>query len=284
MTKFLEPNNEFAYNNEFQNTGDLHLNARNLYVGDAWRIERFAVTVANVAERSEYLQEFTDLFGEPSADNACTVFRVDGTSTGLVERTVDGVNWFPMSHTAGDIEMTMANVAPNGWLLAQGQTVANAATTYPALWNVADSSWKAGSSLKLPDLRGRVPVGATTVTNLDPNISTRNMGAKGGFEKVILAEGETPIRYHRHDVDLFTSSAGNHRHRHSELKGINIDGKGIEYMYANPKGGSYTTYSGDHVHRVFGPTSTPEHVSFGGTTDAHENMQPFIVVNFKIKV
>ena len=282
MTKFLEPNNEFAYNNEFQNTGDLHLNARNLYVGDSWRIERFAVTVANIAERNEYLAEFTSLFGEPSIENPCTVFRVDGTSTGLVERTFNGVNWFAMSPIAGDIEMTMAATAPTGWLLAQGQTISNAATTYPALWAVADSSWKAGSSLKLPDLQGRVPIGVASGTDLDSGISNRNMGAKGGFEKVILAEGETPLKEHQHVIDLPTSPAGNHRHRHSQLSGYNIDDGKHDYMYANPNGKSYTTYSGDHIHRVFGIT---EHITrVDPRVAAHENMQPFIVVNFKIKV
>ena len=282
MTKFLEPNNEFAYNNEFQNTGDLHLNARNLYVGDSWRIERFAVTVANIAKRNEYLSEFTSLFGEPSIENPCTVFRVDGTSTGLVERTFNGVNWFAMSPTAGDIEMTMAATAPTGWLLAQGQTISNAATTYPALWAVADSSWKAGSSLKLPDLRGRVPIGVASGTGLDSGISNRNMGAKGGLEKVILAVGETPLQEHTHGVSITTSNAGNHRHKLSLVSGKNIDGEGIEYMTDNPiKGGSYTTLNGDHNHNVVGNTAK-QNETFA--INAHENMQPFIVVNFKIKV
>lgn len=281
MTKFLEPSNEFAYDNEFQNTGDLHLNARNLYVGDAWRIERFAVTVANIAKRNEYLAEFTSLFGEPSIENPCTVFRVDGTSTGLVERTFNGVNWFAMSPTAGDIEMTMAATAPTGWLLAQGQTISNAATTYPALWTVADSSWKAGSSLKLPDLRGRAPIGVTSGTGLDSGISNRNMGAKGGLEKVILAAGETPLQEHTHGVSITTSNAGNHRHKHSQLSGYNIADGAFKYMYANDKGGSYTTYSGDHNHNVVGNTAK-QNETFA--INAHENMQPFIVVNFKIKV
>lgn len=281
MTKFLEPNNEFAYNNEFQNTGDLHLNARNLYVGDSWRIERFSVTVANITKRNEYLAEFTSLFGEPSIENPCTVFRVDGTSTGLVERTFDSVNWFPMSPTAGDIEMTMAATPPTGWLLAQGQTISNAATTYPALWAVADSSWKAGSSLKLPDLRGRVPIGVTSGTGLDSGISNRNMGAKGGLEKVILAVGETPLQEHTHGVSITTSNAGNHSHRLSLVSGKNIDGSGIEYMTHNPTGGSYTTLNGDHNHNVVGNTAK-QNETFA--INAHENMQPFIVVNFKVKV
>ena len=290
MTKFLEPTNEFVYDNEFQNTGDLYLNANRIYVGDSWQVERPTVTVANAAQRAQYLEDFTDFFGAPSPTNPCTVFRADGTSTGLLERTIDGVNWTPLSPVAGDLEMTMASIAPTGWVLAQGQVVENAATLYPALWANAPD-WREGSSLVIPDLRGRAPIGPGRQDD-NPLKALRTVKSKIGSDAVTLSATEVPLRTHTHGVSLITNANGNHSHGGLRVGTSEISWKttGTDAIAsgstAGVRGGGSgsdisTTAAGSHTHNVSGNTgSFNESVS----TNAHENMQPSIVVNFKVKV
>lgn len=56
---------------------------------------------------------------------------------------------------AGSIVETLWVADPPGYLLLDGRTIANGATTYPALWAVA-TVWQSGTNLILPTSAGKM--------------------------------------------------------------------------------------------------------------------------------
>ena len=88
--------------------------------------------------------------------------------------------------------MFAGNFAPRNWAFCQGQTLAISENT--ALFAIIGTTYGGDgrSTFKLPDLRGRVPVGVGTGADL----SIVTQGTKFGAETVTLATNNT------HDVSL----------------------------------------------------------------------------------
>lgn len=85
------------------------------------------------------------------------------------------------SAMAGTIKMFAGSVAPDGWLLCNGQAVSR--TTYSKLFNVIGTTYGEGdgsTTFNVPDLRGRTPVGVGTGTASDATAHT--LGQKAGTE------------------------------------------------------------------------------------------------------
>lgn len=105
---------------------------------------------------------------------------------------------------------------------------------------------------KLPDLRGKVPVGVgTNISDLSGNTQTFTLGTSGGEYKHQLTIGELPA--HSHNFLANTSSGG---------LGTVIDVDGIN---GNPTGAT-----------TFTTSST-------GSNESHNNIQPYVVTNYIIK-
>jgi microcystin-dependent protein len=68
---------------------------------------------------------------------------------------------------AGAGALWFSNTAPSGWAILDGSTITNAQTNNPALWANVDATWKSGSNIVLPDMRGRFPMGKGTHTDVD---------------------------------------------------------------------------------------------------------------------
>jgi microcystin-dependent protein len=150
----------------------------------------------------------------------------------------------------GTIAMYAGASAPTGWLLCDGTT---STSGYTALAAIVGGT--------TPDLRGRVPVGAGTGTDL----TARSLGATGGAETHTLTEAQMPVHTHiqnAHAHDFAGKFGG------SSAAGINVDfgGPGNEYGV----GGGYVQTA----------TATNQNAGSGA---AHNNMQPFRVVNYIIK-
>lgn len=110
---------------------------------------------------------------------------------------------------AGTISSTIAVNAPSGWLFLQGQTIANASTTYPDLWSVVPAAWKSGSSLVLPDM--------TDAALVQTGGSAAAVGALGGSMTTTIVSGNLPVHTHSidHDHASASTSTTDTSHTHS---------------------------------------------------------------------
>ena len=142
--------------------------------------------------------------------------------------------------------------APNAdWLLCDGSAISR--TTYADLFTIIGTTYGAGNgstTFNLPDLRGRVPVGAGTGSGL----SARTRGATGGEENHTLSIGEMPS------------------HNHSGAAYVSIN-------RAAPDGS--IAYMGD----LGGGAQMTQAISINSTGGgaAHNTMQPFLVTNYIIR-
>ena len=79
----------------------------------------------------------------------------------------------------GEVKTFAGAAAPTGWLLCDGALVSR--TTYVDLFTAISTAYGAGDDITtfaLPDLRGRVPIGAGEGTSL----TSRALGEEGGDE------------------------------------------------------------------------------------------------------
>ena len=99
----------------------------------------------------------------------------------------------------GLIIMWASNRIPDGWLLCNGQSlpVSGNEALYAIIGNAYGGN---GVNFNLPNLVGRVPVGA----GQGPNLTPRVLAQTGGSEKVALTTSQTPV--HTHAVSITTGS------------------------------------------------------------------------------
>jgi microcystin-dependent protein len=182
---------------------------------------------------------------------------------------------------AGTIIQSAAINRPNGWLDCDGSSLS--ASAYADLFNAIGYAFGGSSgTFLLPDMRGRTGVGIGTGSGL----STRNLGSTGGEETHTLTVGEMPAHTHTGTTNI----AGNHTHTSNANGGQG----GYGLAYANGQntetGTDYSTgelnlwttpyaltidSAGNHSHG-FTTNST-------GDNNAHNNMQPFLVLRYLIK-
>lgn len=92
----------------------------------------------------------------------------------------------------GEITIFAGNFAPMGWLFCDGSELP--IVQYQALYSLIGTYYGGNgtTTFKLPDLRGRVPMGYGN----GPSLTPRQIGASGGAEKVAIAANEMPAHSH----------------------------------------------------------------------------------------
>lgn len=90
-------------------------------------------------------------------------------TTVVHELTVGGLTQFISEKAvlSGSGMIWFSNTPPAGYAILDGSTLTNAATNYPTLYANVDAAWKSGNDIILPDIRGRIPVGKGTHTDVD---------------------------------------------------------------------------------------------------------------------
>jgi len=154
---------------------------------------------------------------------------------------------------SGRMEVTAAATAPSGWLLAQGQSLLR--SSYPRLFLAIGTRYGAPDSthFSIPDTRGRVVVGGLLA---DTNFGT--LGQTGGSKTHTLTEAEMPS--HRHQT-------------YGAQTGQNLP--------LTNTGNVWTKFLGNTQHTT-GTADNSMTASGGGS--AHNNLQPYVTLNYIIKI
>lgn len=166
----------------------------------------------------------------------------------------------------GEVKMFAGSSAPAGYLLCDGAAVSRA--TYAALFAVVGTAYGVGDgslTFNLPSLKGRVPVGRDAAqTEFDA------LGEVGGAKTHTLSVGEMPS--HNHGGATGEDSP-DHTHTAVGAFSIAIDGG---------SGAGVAAYSGMNT----GGASTRHTHAIGsqGGGSAHNNLQPYQVLNYIIRV
>jgi microcystin-dependent protein len=189
------------------------------------------------------------------------LFWFDTTNDELKLRNEANDGWIVMGKFSGNANTSdtpsgailqfAGSSAPANWLLCDGALISR--TTYATLFGVIGTNYGAGdgsTTFKLPDLRGRVPIGAGQGSNL----TNRVIAATGGAETHTLTVSQMPS--HSHDIPL--------------------------YDYSDGGQANLTTAGTDDVTDFRSNSQDPVDLTGGG--QPHNNMQPFLVVNHIIKV
>lgn len=154
----------------------------------------------------------------------------------------------------GEIRATSFNFAPKGWALCNGQLLA--INQNQALFAILGTTYGGNgiNNFALPNLQGRTPLhfGGDTV-----------LGQSGGAQSVTLNPSQLPAHQHalQASADLATSNqAANNVPASKPRGGLNV--------YA-PAGSPTTALD-------------PSTLSAAGGSQAHDNMQPYLTINFII--
>ena len=154
----------------------------------------------------------------------------------------------------GEIRMFGGNFAPLGWAFCAGQLVSIAENE--VLFNLIGTTYGGDgqNTFGLPDLRGRVPLHQGTGVGTSGHI----LGDSGGAESVTLTDEQLPSHSHplfSGNLASLTTPAGNLPANTS-----------IKPLYSPIKNSSLN----------------PEGYRTVGGGQAHENMMPFLSINFII--
>ena len=210
----------------------------------------------------------------------------------------------------GEIKMFGGSSEPEGWVFCDGSIYDGASGgAYYNLKQVIGTTYGAGgggTNFNVPDLRGRVPAGmddmdgsAGTGGGNAGRLTTGTLGASGGVESHTLTASESGTGTHEHTVPGTTTNSqststtsGGSAHSH----GMRYSGPDTGYNYpeqpytgnthsgdmANTQPESSHTHSYGHTHGT--PSRATTSVQTGSAASAHTNLQPYLCINYIIKL
>ena len=319
MANIIKPKRSYtATNTPTLASGELGINAADgkIYLGNA-------AGSANVLVGSLVCSDHTGTLGVANGGTGATTltannvilgngtsspsFVAPGTSGNLL--TSNGTTWTSATPAASSSLPTGALMpyagasAPTGYLLCDGSSVSS--SSYLALHAVISNTYggsaytgAAGLSFNLPDLRGRLPMGAGTGTGQNasgtgaPSGTAQTARTRGqwlGEETHILTTAEVASHTHANTVG---SSAGgsnqitgpmsqNENHSHTLVNYSSSTGSGT-YNITNRSGGNTDQLSTNSTNLAHTHNIGINNVAAGGNS-RHSVVPPVVVLNYIIK-
>ena len=148
------------------------------------------------------------------------------------------------------------STAPTGYLMCDGSAVSR--TTYADLFKAIGTTYGTGdgsTTFNVPNLKGKVPVGRDS-----GDTSFDTLGETGGAKTVTLTSAQSGLPSHTHDVEYAENG---------------------KYPVLNGGGSHYNLTwgtSGNSSPELRAKSNTAQNAS-----QAHNNLQPYIVLNYIIK-
>lgn len=210
-------------------------------------VEHLETGAANAQLTDAFNQWFEGIKGQLSTDAA-----------GNLQNQIDAHTGDTAAHAmTGSIQLWAGQAQPRGWLLCNGQAVSR--THYAALFSVIGTRYGMGdgsTTFNVPNLCGRVPVGAD---------STYPLASMGDEAMHTLTEEEIPS--FSGNIEMHNSNNGTNIFGLSGiLSGVRVSGY---YRDGGTRSGGANSYGTIDL-------------SFGGD-EAHNNMQPYMALNYIIK-
>jgi microcystin-dependent protein len=183
------------------------------------------------------------------------------------------VSWQSVGVPPGVVLPYTGTVAPLGWYLADGS--AKSRTNDAVLFAIFGTTHGIGdgvTTFNLPNLQGKVPVG---LSGSDTEFAT--LGQAGGEKTHTISVNEMPS--HTHTQNPHTHSDAGHDHG---IQVGNTNGGLQSGTVRNIQQNSGTTAGITQIGNASISTVTATNQSTGGGL-AHNNLQPYITVNYIIK-
>lgn len=157
-----------------------------------------------------------------------------------------------------EIRIFAGSFAPRGWAFCNGQLLPVSQNT--ALFSLIGTTYGGDgrSTTALPNLQGRAPMHP----GRGPGLTARRLGERGGVETVTLSEAQMP----RHTHSLRASQDIGDLNAPSSNRSI-----------ARSRGGSAYQQAGSSLVDL-DPAASQD----AGGSQAHDNVQPFLTINFII--
>lgn len=164
-----------------------------------------------------------------------------------------------------------------GWLFCYGQAVSRSG--YARLFGAIGTTYGVGdgvTTFNVPDLRGRLPVGLDNMGGTDAGrlAAANTLGGTGGAERVTLSATESGVQSHGH-ADSFSIT-----HDHAGARGTVANAAGNAYLRATTIDTDGGAMIGNNSAAISG--SVTAHAG-AAAVDSHENMPPYILMNWIIK-
>ena len=164
-----------------------------------------------------------------------------------------------MAPYVGEIRMFAGNFAPNGWMFCEGATLPIAENE--VLFQLIGTTYGGDGqeTFNLPDLGSRVPVHMGQGPGLSQNYI---IGETGGVEQVTLATQQIPV------------------HNHALLVSNDVASQ------TNPNNNMVAQSTQATIYLTDDPVASmaPQAVSPVGGSQPHENMQPYLCINYIISL
>ena len=174
----------------------------------------------------------------------------------------------------GEVQLFPYGIVPKGWLPCDGRSLT--INQHMALYSLLGTAYGGDGiqNFNLPDLQGRVPVHPVSAGTVNQGRIPSKYGKKGGAETITLNISQLPAHTHQIIGENSLSNFGSPLAQATCLWSLPADFKSKKAL---PSVNPFSTGAPDVQMDASAITTT-------GSGQGHDNMQPFLVLNFCIAV